>query len=32
MSLDQLGGVNPPHTKADVEEHVLRNFIRRLIC
>jgi FRG domain len=27
-SLDQLGGVNPPHTKADVEEHVLRNFIR----
>jgi hypothetical protein len=27
-SLDQLGGVNPPHMKADVEEHVLRNFIR----
>jgi hypothetical protein len=25
-SLDQLG--NPPHTKADVEEHVLRNFVR----
>jgi hypothetical protein len=27
-SLDQLGGANPPHTKADVEEHILRNFIR----
>jgi hypothetical protein len=27
-SLDQLGGVNPPHTKADLEEHILRNFIR----
>ncbi len=27
-SLDQLGGVNPPHTKADLEEHLLRNFIR----
>jgi FRG domain-containing protein len=27
-SLDQLGGVKPPHMKADVEEHVLRNFIR----
>src|SRR5687768_11156828 len=27
-SLDRLGGVNPPHTKADLEEHVLRNFIR----
>jgi hypothetical protein len=27
-SLDRLGGVNPPHTKADLEEHILRNFIR----
>lgn len=27
-SLDRLGGVNPPHTKSDLEEHVLRNFIR----
>jgi hypothetical protein len=27
-SLDQLGGVNPPHTKADLEEHILRSFIR----
>jgi len=27
-SLDRLGGVNPPHTKCDLEEHVLRNFIR----
>lgn len=27
-SLDQLGGVNPPHTKAELEEHLLRNFIR----
>jgi hypothetical protein len=27
-SLDRLGGVNPPHTKAGLEEHVLRNFIR----
>ncbi|RIK44505.1 MAG: hypothetical protein DCC55_02240 [Chloroflexi bacterium] len=27
-SLDRLGGVNPPHTKADLEEHLLRNFIR----
>jgi hypothetical protein len=27
-SLDQLGGVNPPHTKADLEEHILRNFVR----
>jgi len=27
-SLDALGGVNPPHTKADLEEHTLRNFIR----
>jgi hypothetical protein len=27
-SLDRLGGVRPPHTKADLEEHILRNFIR----
>jgi hypothetical protein len=27
-SLDRLGGDSPPHTKADLEEHVLRNFIR----
>jgi len=27
-SLDRLGGVCPPHTKADLEEHVLRNYIR----
>ena len=27
-SLDRLGGTSPPHTKADLEEHVLRNFIR----
>jgi FRG domain-containing protein len=27
-SLDRLGGTTPPHTKADLEEHVLRNFIR----
>jgi FRG domain len=27
-SLDKLGGVNPPHSKADLEEHILRNFIR----
>src|ERR1051325_4159903 len=27
-TLDRLGGVNPPHTKADLEEHVLRNYIR----
>jgi hypothetical protein len=27
-SLDRLGGVNPPHTKSELEEHVLRNFIR----
>ena len=27
-SLDRLGGINPPHTKADLEEHILRNFIR----
>lgn len=27
-SLDRLGGVDPPHTKCDLEEHILRNFIR----
>ena len=27
-SLDRLGGVQPPHSKADLEEHILRNFIR----
>jgi hypothetical protein len=27
-SLDRLGGVDPPHTKAELEEHLLRNFIR----
>jgi hypothetical protein len=27
-SLDKLGGVRPPHTKADLEEYILRNFIR----
>jgi hypothetical protein len=27
-SLDRLGGVSPPHTKRDLEGHILRNFIR----
>jgi hypothetical protein len=27
-SLDRLGGVDPPHTKTALEEHILRNFIR----
>lgn len=27
-SLDRLGGVDPPHSKAELEEHILRNFIR----
>ena len=27
-SLDQLGGTRGPHTKADLEEYILRNFIR----
>jgi hypothetical protein len=27
-SLDQLGGTSPPHCKGDLEEHILRNFIR----
>lgn len=27
-SLDRLGGIHPPHTKAALEEHILRNFLR----
>jgi hypothetical protein len=27
-SLDKLGGLEPPHSKADLEAHILRNFIR----
>jgi hypothetical protein len=27
-ALDRLGGINSPHSKAHVEEHILRNFIR----
>lgn len=27
-SLDQLGGRNPPHTKTELEGHILRNFTR----
>jgi hypothetical protein len=27
-SLDKLGGLSPPHSKAHLEEHILRNFIR----
>src|SRR6185437_3176470 len=27
-SLDRLGGTDTPHGKADLEEHVLRNYIR----
>jgi hypothetical protein len=27
-SLDRLGGIEPAHTKAHLEEHLLRNFIR----
>lgn len=27
-SLDRLGGTSPPHTKAHLEEHILRNFAR----
>jgi hypothetical protein len=27
-SLDKLGGVSPPHSKSELEEHILRNFIR----
>jgi hypothetical protein len=27
-SLDKLGGASSPHSKADLEEHILRNFMR----
>src|SRR5689334_25290683 len=27
-SLDVLGGADPPHTKADLEEYILRSFTR----
>lgn len=27
-SLDRLGGESPPHTKVELEEHILRNFQR----
>jgi hypothetical protein len=27
-SLDRLGGLAPPHTKRDLEEHLFRNFVR----
>jgi hypothetical protein len=27
-SLDRLGGTHPPHSKASLEDHILRNFIR----
>jgi hypothetical protein len=27
-SLDKLGGARAPHSKVDLEEHILRNFIR----
>jgi hypothetical protein len=27
-TLDRLGGIDPPHTKSDLEEHVMRNYIR----
>ena len=27
-SLDKLGGALPPHSKAGLEEHILRNFLR----
>jgi hypothetical protein len=27
-SLDRLGGEHPPHTKGELEAHILRNFIR----
>ena len=27
-SLDRLGGIDPPHTKADLESHILRNYVR----
>ena len=27
-SLDRLGGAEPPHTKAGLEDHIFRNFVR----
>ena len=27
-SLDRLGGLTPPHTKAHLESHILRHFLR----
>jgi hypothetical protein len=27
-TLDRLGGIDPPHAKAHLEEHILRNFMR----
>jgi hypothetical protein len=27
-SLDRLGGIDPPHSKTGLEEHILRNFAR----
>ena len=27
-SLDRLGGIDPPHSKAGLESHILRNFLR----
>ena len=27
-SLDKLGGAGSPHSKVELEEHILRNFIR----
>jgi hypothetical protein len=27
-SLDRLGGTDPAHTKVELEEHILRNFVR----
>lgn len=27
-SLDRLGGIESPHAKSDLEEHILRNYIR----
>jgi hypothetical protein len=27
-ALDRLGGIDPPHSKSHLEEHLLRNFIR----
>jgi hypothetical protein len=27
-TLDRLGGIDQPHVKVDLEEHILRNFIR----